>query len=108
MSACSFYIVFGKKNKPGLSGAAMKTSLAGKTKAQSTPHKKSLPKKALEREGFEPSKAEPSDLQSDPFGRSGTSPSLTYVFLHESEKTCNRFLKKISSATRFFLLFQLL
>ena len=24
--------------------------------------------------GFEPSKAEPSDLQSDPFGRSGTSP----------------------------------
>ena len=26
------------------------------------------------REGFEPSKAEPSDLQSDPFGRSGTSP----------------------------------
>ena len=26
------------------------------------------------REGFEPSKASPSDLQSDPFGRSGTSP----------------------------------
>ena len=26
----------------------------------------------VEGEGFEPSKAEPSDLQSDPFGRSGT------------------------------------
>ncbi len=29
----------------------------------------------LEGEGFEPSKAEPSDLQSDPFDRSGTPPS---------------------------------
>ncbi len=28
----------------------------------------------VEREGFEPSKAEPADLQSDPFGHSGTSP----------------------------------
>lgn len=28
----------------------------------------------MEGEGFEPSKAEPSDLQSDPFGRSGTPP----------------------------------
>jgi len=28
----------------------------------------------VEGEGFEPSKAEPSDLQSDPFGRSGTPP----------------------------------
>ncbi len=28
----------------------------------------------LEGEGFEPSKAEPSDLQSDPFDRSGTPP----------------------------------
>ncbi len=26
--------------------------------------------------GFEPPKAEPSDLQSDPFGRSGTPPNL--------------------------------
>ena len=31
----------------------------------------------VEGEGFEPSKAEPSDLQSDPFGRSGTPPSET-------------------------------
>ena len=31
-------------------------------------------KEMVEGEGFEPSKAEPSDLQSDPFGRSGTPP----------------------------------
>ena len=30
-------------------------------------------------EGFEPSKAEPSDLQSDPFDRSGTQPSYKIV-----------------------------
>ena len=30
------------------------------------------------REGFEPSKAEPSDLQSDPFGHSGTSPIIKF------------------------------
>ena len=30
----------------------------------------------VEREGFEPSKAEPADLQSDPFDRSGTQPSV--------------------------------
>lgn len=29
----------------------------------------------VEGEGFEPSKAEPSDLQSDPFDRSGTPPN---------------------------------
>jgi hypothetical protein len=31
----------------------------------------------VEGEGFEPSKAEPSDLQSDPFDRSGTPPNRT-------------------------------
>ena len=31
----------------------------------------------VEGEGFEPSKAEPSDLQSDPFDRSGTPPRRT-------------------------------
>jgi len=31
----------------------------------------------VEGEGFEPSKAEPSDLQSDPFDRSGTPPKRT-------------------------------
>ena len=30
--------------------------------------------KMVEGAGFEPAKAEPSDLQSDPFGRSGTPP----------------------------------
>ena len=32
----------------------------------------------VEGEGFEPSKAEPSDLQSDPFGRSGIPPDCWY------------------------------
>jgi hypothetical protein len=31
----------------------------------------------VEGEGFEPSKAEPSDLQSDPFDRSGTPPETS-------------------------------
>ena len=34
------------------------------------------PIKMVEGGGFEPPKAEPSDLQSDPFGRSGTPPNL--------------------------------
>lgn len=34
----------------------------------------------VEGEGFEPSKAEPSDLQSDPFDRSGTPPKTRIVF----------------------------
>jgi hypothetical protein len=34
----------------------------------------------VEGEGFEPSKAEPSDLQSDPFDRSGTPPNETANF----------------------------
>ena len=35
------------------------------------------PPDLVEGEGFEPSKAEPSDLQSDPFDRSGTPPNET-------------------------------
>lgn len=31
----------------------------------------------VEGAGFEPAKAEPSDLQSDPFGHSGTPPNIT-------------------------------
>ena len=34
--------------------------------------------KMVEREGFEPSKASPADLQSAPFGHSGTSPLLLF------------------------------
>ena len=33
-----------------------------------------LPRDMVERDGFEPSKAGPTDLQSAPFGHSGTSP----------------------------------
>jgi hypothetical protein len=39
--------------------------------------KKIRPPELVEGEGFEPSKAEPSDLQSDPFDRSGTPPNET-------------------------------
>jgi hypothetical protein len=35
----------------------------------------------VERGGFEPPKASPTDLQSVPFGRSGTSPTLNPLFL---------------------------
>jgi hypothetical protein len=35
----------------------------------------------VEGEGFEPSKAEPSDLQSDPFGHSGTPPQVMLFHL---------------------------
>ncbi len=35
----------------------------------------------MEGEGFEPSKAEPSDLQSDPFGRSGTPPRGIFLII---------------------------
>ena len=35
--------------------------------------------KVVEGAGFEPAKAEPSDLQSDPFGRSGTPPNFRIV-----------------------------
>ena len=39
------------------------------------------------REGFEPSKAEPADLQSAPFGRSGTSPhSFEWCRLSDSNQ----------------------
>lgn len=34
----------------------------------------------VEGEGFEPSKAEPTDLQSAPFGRSGTPPQMNCLF----------------------------
>ena len=38
--------------------------------------KLTLPTKMVEGGGFEPPKAEPADLQSAPFGRSGTPPSI--------------------------------
>jgi hypothetical protein len=38
----------------------------------------------VEGEGFEPSKAEPTDLQSAPFDRSGTPPNETGYYLEVS------------------------
>lgn len=46
----------------------------------------------MEGEGFEPSKAEPSDLQSDPFGRSGTPPKTEPWILLYSTAVVNRLL----------------
>ena len=40
--------------------------------------------KMVEGEGFEPSKAVPADLQSDPFGHSGTPPHKNWCRLSES------------------------
>ena len=37
-------------------------------------------RKMVEGGGFEPPKAEPSDLQSDPFGHSGTPPHFLYYY----------------------------
>ncbi|MCD6040387.1 MAG: uncharacterized protein K0S27_1787 [Gammaproteobacteria bacterium] len=46
----------------------------------------------MEGVGFEPTKAEPSDLQSDPFGRSGTPPKTEpWIFLY-SRAHVNRML----------------
>ncbi len=45
------------------------------------------------REGFEPSKAEPTDLQSVPFGHSGTSPNKMEDGLKNSPATRRQYLK---------------
>ena len=44
--------------------------------------------------GFEPPKAEPSDLQSDPFGRSGTPPRKTGI-LRKSSTHVNHYVHLI-------------
>ncbi len=50
----------------------------------------------MEREGFEPSKAEPADLQSAPFGHSGTSPLNRGAILRKSQPYVNHYsLKKL-------------
>ena len=46
----------------------------------------------VEGEGFEPSKAEPSDLQSDPFDRSGTPPKECYFLLRSM--LCQSFINE--------------
>lgn len=48
----------------------------------------------MEGEGFEPSKAEPSDLQSDPFDRSGTPPNETGNYEYIALISQSRFILK--------------
>jgi hypothetical protein len=45
----------------------------------------------VEGEGFEPSKAEPSDLQSDPFGHSGTPPRIIFIITF----ICHTFMQMV-------------
>src|SRR5258705_8870043 len=54
--------------------------------------------KMVEREGFEPSKALPADLQSAPFGHSGTSPCLSTPYKATTMQVPNPL--KISQKTR--------
>ena len=42
-----------------------------------------IPAKMVGRDGFEPSKSVTADLQSAPFGHSGTYPHLIFAFLAE-------------------------
>lgn len=42
----------------------------------------------VERDGFEPSKAEPTDLQSVPFSHSGTSPKNFAVYTVKQSELC--------------------
>ena len=51
--------------------------------------------KLVEGEGFEPSKAEPSDLQSDPFDRSGTPPNETADYEYIALISQSRFSDKL-------------
>jgi hypothetical protein len=71
---------------------------------QRQPNKqKQNPKSILvEGEGFEPSKAEPSDLQSDPFDRSGTPPNRTRDYAYH-ELPCQTDLACIGAVGAIFL-----
>lgn len=53
----------------------------------------------LGREGFGPSKAEPTDLQSAPFDRSGTYP---FIFLQTAETVCGDNLHKLAADCKPF------
>ena len=61
----------------------------------------------MEGEGFEPSKAEPTDLQSVPFGRSGTPPDLlpTHVIIYTTLIVVNCFFEFFLIIFRFLLFF---
>ena len=58
----------------------------------------------MEGEGFEPSKAEPSDLQSDPFDRSGTPPNGTadYEYIDSISQFTFRFISSIPLLSSWF------
>ena len=55
----------------------------------------------VEGAGFEPAKAEPSDLQSDPFGHSGTPPRGTWFV---SKATRHALEKRMRIITEFLCL----
>lgn len=52
-------------------------------------------------EGFEPSKAVPSDLQSDPFGHSGTPPQVRGGY-YQTGQSCKVFSQKSGAFAGFF------
>ena len=49
----------------------------------------------MEGGGFEPPKAEPSDLQSDPFDRSGTPPKMQARYFLAGAAECQHIYRKI-------------
>ena len=53
--------------------------------------------------GFEPPKAEPSDLQSDPFGRSGTPPNVSRALCGRNPRPVNGFLAYFRDSSTCFL-----
>ena len=69
----------------------------------------------VEGDGFEPSKAEPADLQSAPFGHSGTPPEALLIYINKrktrfpntSPKCGAHLIKLAPSVNHFFYLFEL-
>ena len=55
-------------------------------------------KSNVEGEGFEPSKAEPADLQSAPFDHSGTPPNMQAVILTQCISSVNRILLALDTS----------
>ena len=54
----------------------------------------------VEGDGFEPSKAEPADLQSAPFGHSGTPPGVfSYLIMDRLKKCFSQRISQVRSAS---------
>ena len=69
----------------------MQTSLISLLQTYHATYKIHEAKSLVEGEGFEPSKAEPSDLQSDPFNHSGIPPNelaIIHVLTHLVKGVC--------------------